>query len=120
MILASQRHTPINSGPGVAAAHLLLGASATYRLTRLITEDEITRPLRERLWDRYPPESTAIGYLISCPHCVSIYAGAAVTGLAFIAASRAPLRFPAHLIIGTLALSGATSLYHEYRESSAR
>ena len=104
-----------------SATALVAGALATYRLTRLVVEDEITRPLREKVWDTHPPESTKLGYILTCSHCTSIYAGAAVSALAFAASSpparRRSLHFHAMLIIGTLALSGATSLYHEYRET---
>lgn len=50
-----------------------LTAGATYRLTRLIQEDEITAPLRERFHEKFPPESTKIGYLSTCPHCLSMW-----------------------------------------------
>lgn len=102
------------------ATALVAGSLATFRLTRLITTDTITEGLREKVWENHPPESSKLGYLLTCDHCASVYAGAAVSLLAF-AASSPPARcrnlhIPAMLIIGTLALSGATSLYHEYRE----
>ena len=53
-------------------------ALAVYRLTRLVIEDEITQDMREKIWERYPPQSTKIGYLISCPWCSSIWLGAGV------------------------------------------
>jgi hypothetical protein len=107
-----------------SATALVAGALATYRLTRLVTEDELTAPLRDRIWETHPPESSRLGYLISCPHCTSIYAGAAVSALAFVASTAISRRHhgqvPSMLLIGTLALSGATSLYHEYRDSPPR
>lgn len=48
-------------------------ALATYRLTRMITRDHIAEPLRERIWKKYPPESTKVGYLITCDWCTSIW-----------------------------------------------
>lgn len=42
---------------------------ACYRLTRLITGDEITRPIREAAFDR----SRWFGYLVSCDWCLSIW-----------------------------------------------
>jgi hypothetical protein len=42
---------------------------ACYRLTRLITGDEITKALREKAFDR----SRWFGYLISCDWCLSIW-----------------------------------------------
>lgn len=110
------------SGPTTTihtATALVAGALATYRLTRLITTDVITEGLRNRIWEKYPPESTKLGYLISCDHCSSIYAAAAVSTLAVVAASPVSRRHhgqvPAMMLIGTLALSGAVSLYHDTR-----
>lgn len=51
---------------------LILLALATFRLTRLITRDQITAPLRNRVWKRFPP-STQLGYLLTCDWCISIY-----------------------------------------------
>lgn len=58
--------------------HLLLLALATFRLTRLIIEDQIFEPVRNRIWAKYPP-TTQIGYLFTCPWCVSIWAGSLLT-----------------------------------------
>lgn len=46
---------------------------AAYRLTRLIIRDTIVDSLRNKVWDRFPPESTKIGYLISCPWCMGFW-----------------------------------------------
>lgn len=102
-----------------AATALVGGALATFRITRLVTTDEITRPLREKLWDRYPPESTRIGYLVSCDHCTGIYAAAAVSaltmGTAMVpAARRHHVDRAAMFLVATFAMSGAVSLYHDY------
>ena len=62
-------------------ATLAVGALATYRATRLLVDDEVTRPLRERveqLGDR-------AAYLASCPWCVSVWVGAAWAGLTLTA-----------------------------------
>jgi hypothetical protein len=99
------------------ATALVAGSLATYRLTRLITTDTITEPLREKVWENHPPESSKLGYLFTCDHCASVYAGAAVSTLAFVASTAISRRHagqvPAMLLIGTLALSGAVSLYHD-------
>jgi len=53
----------------------VLLAIATARLTRLIIADEITEPLRERVWRRFGnPGESKISYLFTCPWCMSIYA----------------------------------------------
>lgn len=51
---------------------------ATYRLSRLAIEDEITAPLRDRVWKRYPPHTSRIGYLLTCYWCSSMYAASAL------------------------------------------
>lgn len=45
---------------------------ATFRLARLVTQDQIFAPLREVIWKRFPP-STQFGYLFTCVWCTSIY-----------------------------------------------
>lgn len=52
---------------------LALGAAATYRLARLVTEDEITAEIRERILER--SSGGKLGYFITCPWCVSMWAG---------------------------------------------
>jgi hypothetical protein len=66
-------------------SYTLLGLLATARLTRLLTADRISRPLRAAIVRRYGP-SSAVGYLVHCRWCVSLYvapfAAAAVLWLA--------------------------------------
>ena len=50
---------------------LVLVVLATYRLTRLITADRITEPLREWVNGR----SEWAGYLVTCDWCLSIWIG---------------------------------------------
>jgi|AntAceMinimDraft_1070359.scaffolds.fasta_scaffold02023_12 hypothetical protein len=57
---------------------LITSALATYRLTRLITTDEITAPIRDRIWETHPPETSRLGYLITCDWCSSVYAASAL------------------------------------------
>lgn len=60
---------------------LILAGLATARVTRLVTGDRLTE--RPRLWlltqivrrNRHGDESLA-AYLVTCPWCVSVYAGA--------------------------------------------
>ena len=51
---------------------------ATYRLSRLIVEDEITSPIRDRVWKNHPPHTSRLGYLFTCYWCSSIYAASAL------------------------------------------
>jgi hypothetical protein len=101
----------------MGALHLALGALATQRLTRLVTEDQITAPLRETVWRYSPPEKNGVGYLITCPHCASIYAALAAAVLIQVAESPnlpRPIRTIASITTTALALSGTVSLLHDY------
>lgn len=55
--------------------HATLLIIASSRLTTLITSDVVLNPLREKVWNKYPPElqRANIGYLITCPHCTSFW-----------------------------------------------
>lgn len=61
----------------MTVAELAIRGLATYRLSRLVVEDEITEPLREKIWQKHPP-TTRLGYLITCYWCSSIYAASAL------------------------------------------
>lgn len=58
--------------------NLAIDIAATYRLTKLVIDDEILADIREKIWEKYPPETTKIGYLTTCPWCVSIWMGGVV------------------------------------------
>jgi hypothetical protein len=89
---------------------LAVQALAAYRLTRLVIEDEITEPLRDKVVARFgPPSSSKISYLVHCPHCVSMYASAGIV-MADMMAPRL-----ARPVIRALALSAAVSLAYERR-----
>lgn len=70
---------------------LIVDVLATARLTRLVLDDEITAPAREKalsalieLGEARPellPVTSRLEYLLSCPWCVSVYAGAALFAL---------------------------------------
>lgn len=59
----------------------LLDTLATFRITRLVVDDRITQPLRERVWQQHPPEQGGVGFLISCPYCTSVWAAAGVVAM---------------------------------------
>lgn len=50
---------------------------AVDRLVQLIVDDELTRPLREMVEQRWP--ESKLSYLVSCKACVSLWAGLAVS-----------------------------------------
>lgn len=58
-------------------------ALATQRLTQLITEDELMRPVREAIthWAAGAKEFSfkdRVAVLVGCPACMSVWAGAGV------------------------------------------
>lgn len=88
------------------ARDLTLGALAAYRLTRLVTTDTITDPLRQAVFDRWPPTLDRARHrwnptletlverpvgttprvirastVLDCPWCAGIYVAAATTAL---------------------------------------
>jgi hypothetical protein len=85
---------------------LVLGL-ATYRLTRLITTDNITEPIRERIWDRYPPQSSKLGYLITCDWCSSIWVASIVIPSAMII----PVLVYVYAVFAVSAIAGLLTAY---------
>lgn len=55
-------------------AHVIILSLFVYRLTRLVVLDEILAPVRDWIWDRKSPSNSQIGYLFTCPWCVSLWA----------------------------------------------
>jgi hypothetical protein len=96
----------------VSAVDLLTDVLATHRVTRLVVDDELTSPVREYIWKNHPPEETRLGYFVTCPFCVSIWAGAAVALLS-ATPSRGVFGGTVAVFRYTLALSGAVSLARE-------
>jgi hypothetical protein len=92
---------------------------ATQRITRLVAEDKITEPIREWVWETHPPSETKLGYFLTCPHCISIWAAGAVSVMSAVTrenpgSRRAGVfRGTVGVLRYTLALSGAVSLGHE-------
>jgi hypothetical protein len=86
---------------------LIVDSLATFRLTKLVNDDEITADLRDKLLERFHPDETKIGYLITCPWCVSIWAGGAVA----LARELAPRQW--NVAASALAFSAITGLAAE-------
>lgn len=55
----------------------LIKLLAVDRITQLIVEDEITRPIREGVERRWP--GSKLSYLVGCKACVSVWAGLVVS-----------------------------------------
>lgn len=62
---------------------LTVGALAVYRVTRLVVEDTIADPIRNRIVEAAPEGRLA--YLVTCPWCVSVWVAAGWAGLAVAA-----------------------------------
>jgi hypothetical protein len=56
----------------IDALNFLILALAIFRLTRLVTTDTIFNELREKIWNKFPPNRINLGYLITCDWCTSI------------------------------------------------
>lgn len=78
----------------MTALDFILLALACNRWTRLVVADELLRPFREKVRDwaddgrpRYSADGTRddwrgkVDYLVTCPHCVGVYAAAGVAAV---------------------------------------
>ena len=83
------------------------GTLATFRLTRLITEDELLADLREWVWRNHPPDETRIGYFMTCPWCVSVWVGGGLVAVQAISPRAGDL------LTRALAASALTGLISE-------
>lgn len=79
---------------------------AVFRLTKLIMEDRITLEFREWYWSKFP-SNTKIGYLLTCPWCVSIWAAFIVVG------ARKAFPKSGDILSTILAASAVTGLAYE-------
>lgn len=91
-----------------------LQALATYRLMKLVKDDYITEPLRETITDRFgEPDDSKVAYLVTCPWCLGLYAGALVAG--------ANTMFPSSRLVqavtAALAYSAITGIMAEREDS---
>ena len=57
----------------------LTDAAACYRITKLIIDDELTQPIRARIFRRFnPDEGSKIGYALTCYWCCGVYVAAGI------------------------------------------
>lgn len=85
---------------------------ATYRATKLVIDDEITRELREEAYaqiDKIPNVTirNKAAYLLGCPWCVSIYSA----GFLLVLRHVAPKAY--EFLIHLLAASAVTGILYE-------
>jgi hypothetical protein len=73
---------------------LALVALATARITRFVTSDRIFDKPRQYLASKLPEDGELV-YLLHCPWCVSIYAGAGVAVYGWLLAGSAWFVVPA-------------------------
>jgi hypothetical protein len=83
---------------------------AVFRLTRLLTRDVILDEVRERIWGRFPPEYSKIGYLFTCEWCMSIWIGS----LLYLSSILMPTT--TSVITTILALSAVAGLLAAYED----
>lgn len=88
---------------------ILLGL-ATYRITRLITRDTITAPLRNAFWKKFPPESSRLGYLSTCEWCFSVWVG---SGLVISAIIIPTVTYIIATICSVSAIAGLLTAYED-------
>lgn len=93
----------------MTALELVIYGLATYRLTRLITRDSITEPIREWIWKRRPPEKSKIGYLFTCEWCMSIWTASLLIASSIITSVT-------DVVALVLALSAAAGLLTAYED----
>ena len=102
---------------GEKALALVVAGLATQRAVRLVVEDQIMEPVRNAILTR-DPDAKNIGYLVTCPYCVGVWAAAAVTadlGLAY--------RFRSYPIAGpvlALAVAQAAILLRDRDDSDQK
>lgn len=103
-----------------SAIRVLIMFLAARRLTSLVVEDEITRSLREKIVEKFPPETTKIGYLVTCTKCVSVWAAVVIVALDRAGRSELRWRSLTQSMLDTLALSEITIVADEIaRRNSA-
>lgn len=55
----------------ISAFHYLILALMVFRVTRFFLVDQLFHPVRDAIWDRFPPESSMVGYFFTCSWCMS-------------------------------------------------
>lgn len=105
--------------PSVVA--LVLYAMAVTRATTLITHDEITRPIRESLIDRFDAHRRTHRLLVylfgepdgdarGCPWCVSIWVGAVTAPIMYLWGDTPVVS----IVVLALAVSQVTGMLYTY------
>ena len=88
----------------------LIYGLAVYRLSRLIVRDELLSGPRERIWSKFPPESSKIGYWFTCVWCTSVWSASLFT------ISRIIVPEATYIVAFVLALSAVAGLLTAYED----
>lgn len=91
----------------ISLSRLVVDVLATYRLTKLVIDDELTADLREKAFEHLNPDGK-IAYLLTCPWCVSFWAGLTIFSLRQYAPEQLT-----DTLNGALAASAASGLIYE-------
>jgi hypothetical protein len=94
----------------ISALELAILALATFRVTRLITRDHITAPIRKLFWSKFPPEKSYIGYLSTCDWCFSFWVG---SGFVIWAIINPSVTFVVATIFAVAAIAGLLAAYED-------
>jgi hypothetical protein len=65
--------------------NFVIDALATYRLTKLVIDDEITKDLRKKWFEKFPPQSTKLGFMATCPWCAGFWVATGVVAARTVA-----------------------------------
>lgn len=94
----------------MTVAVFLLTLGATARLTRLVTDDYITRHLRAYLIRKRGPDSD-IAYLATCPWCLSMWIAGILATLAWWYGNHPGYLLPAAALTISWLVGTAASLF---------
>lgn len=67
--------------PWTLIGFILILALASYRVSRIFIQDEIFSKARNAIWRRYPPESSLLGYYLTCYSCLGLWVSALFVAL---------------------------------------
>jgi len=93
----------------VGAIEFVILGLATFRITRLATRDTIFESARNKFWRRFPPETSKIGYLLTCEWCLSVWVGSLVV----ISAMIIPVTVYVYAVFAVSALAGLLTAYED-------
>jgi len=82
---------------------------ATFRITRLATRDTIFESARNKFWGRFPPESSKLGYLLTCEWCTSMWVASGV----YISAMIIPVLVLVYSVFALSAIAGLLTAYED-------